>query len=350
MDKERSMSVNEEASSQEPSAKQPARAGRNRIQWAVAGVAVVAVAAAAGWWWASTPGGSPGDKPTESAEPDPCEVETGVTSPAQQDDDAVEVVDVGVDYVSSSNRNVGYLSFGVVLENTSPDAVPVNVSVQVAVYDADDQLVEERRAGEWQGQRWKAPHILPDDRFGFGGDGLWAFADRDDSLAEGNMRVEAEVVEVEQWWPIDNDEHEFAALKAVDLVDGMGPWPGDPEHPWSIADDYEEAEGKYLGFVLESDYCDTLSDVGASTVFRNPDGDIIGGVHDAPIWNAELDADSGETSPPSEGLRDGGFATAPPGASDPVLIYPTVSALEVQAYVLFQHADPAKIEIYPYPT
>jgi hypothetical protein len=166
----------------------------------------------------------------------------------------LRVVEQGFTQIDGNGKVV---SVGAVVENES-DAVAYRTPVHIKVFDASHSQATTDSGGLLS---QVIPVLMPGERIGVG---AWAYL-RSDSVT-GNV-THAASVELElgpsQWFPPDDSAAFFAAIttthKHTQLTTTGGPAYG------SIA------------FTAESPYCQSITDRGVATVFRNSDGLIIGG-------------------------------------------------------------------------
>lgn len=177
----------------------------------------------------------------------------------QPDGGEVEVVDQGFTtwtHVFGSSTSEELFSYGVVVENTS-DHVAVNTTVEVRAVETTD-------TGGLPGPgEFRIPILLPGQQFGVGATG-------GDPPELPDLAVE---VDQGEWWPMDHDLVEFPEV-SVDEVQVMRmSGQGD--------------SGISLEVALDSDYPSPFGEQYRYAVFRNSEGEIVGGNwydHGATVW------------------------------------------------------------------
>ncbi|MEV0649725.1 hypothetical protein AB0I28_31160 [Phytomonospora sp. NPDC050363] len=211
----------------------------------VAGVVLLAGAGCAG---------RDGADPGSSASPD---AEESYPLAAPPDGGEVRVVDKGFSAGEKDGKPV--VSYGVVVENTS-GWVAYLAAVSVRMVDGGGETIEDTVSGT-VGDGGADGAVVRDVRAIMPGTqavlGNSTFVG-----AEGIADLEVTVDGV-QWFPVENDEHEFAELTASDVRTTWG----------------EGRETATLDYTVNSGYSGELEKVWAEAVFRNGEGVIVGGTH-----------------------------------------------------------------------
>lgn len=195
---------------------------------------------------------------------------------ATRDRQPVEVVEMGFSPVEAVGENPGGsgVSWGAIVENTSDQAADGAV-LRMIYHDADGNTAE----------RYQTVDVLPGQRLGVGED----FSDHRSmrELSGPVVDVEVTVDQVESW----RSPTASGAVAVDDVWAGHSP---DGELAWSFV--ARSREGEPAGRI-----------VGGSAVFRNADGEIVGGSSDARVHRSS----DGEVVPPQPDRPLQGWAVMP---------------------------------------
>ncbi|HIV59291.1 MAG TPA: hypothetical protein H9902_15195 [Candidatus Stackebrandtia faecavium] len=231
-----------------------------RSRWrafALVGGAVILIAALVGVYLvvfndAEDP---PSDKP--ASRPSQCvPVNQGATVDAPQEppeDGGIEVVERNAMVSQRPNSPYAMSTFGAVLKNESS---LVAYGIEVAFTPLNEKG---KRFTDYDYREpvepivKQIPYILPGQEFGLGSR-IPILTEKDNPQAD--VKVEADVRE---WWEPKNTKHEFAEVTATTTDDG------------------KDVGDTRIEFTLNSGFCDTKTEMVASTLYRDSDGNIMGG-------------------------------------------------------------------------
>jgi hypothetical protein len=227
--------------------------------------------------------GCDGDPATPIPTPSPTAGPTGPPVPAAQapDGGTVRVVEKGLSSMKDRDGKE-MVSYGIVVENTSKDAVAVKTSATVRIIDAAGKAITDRTARATDVQR-EIGVVFPGQRVGIGGD---TYVDRPGAAT---LTIE---IGAAMWLPPGNRVIPVAKATAGEVK---------TEHSGGSA---------ALTFTVTSEYDDLLDDPSAQAVFRDPSGKIVGGT--APHRTAASDQYRPGRSP---GRINTTYGT-PPGTDD----------------------------------
>lgn len=294
----------------------PSKMSRRRM-WIVAGCVLAVVAAGI---VALTVGGDRAIKPDDASDlPEHCETEptkTGVTEPeSPRRIGEIEVLETGFSTSDDIklDREDGQVGFGAVLKNTSvlvarnvevtlsatwPDGTPVKLDNQEY---PDDPVA-------WKGGPWKIGSLVPGEEFGFG---MVRYILNEYPANEPELTLKVETT-VEEWWEPDNDVHDFAPI---------------------TAEFHKEDTTGHLRFTVDSESCEAVGKARVGLVFRNGDGEIVGG------WiNLKVSRPTDNTW----------LAKYPAGRTATVVAEDTWGNQTIDDDNFQQVADMSKTEVYPY--
>lgn len=213
---------------------------------------------------------STSDSPPDPAMPDSTPPTSG----------GLQVAESGWSHEAKANGRVR--SYGVIVENTS-DRVAFQTTAKVRFVDAAGKDAMDPSGSFLEG---RVTVVRPGERVGFGAT----------FLADGDAAVKMEVaLTTAEWWGEDNTALEFAPITVGDVAT-------DRSHP-----------PRHLTFTVTSDYSENLVSTRAAAVFRNAEGEIVGG------------ATAPETTPLPSGQSEGSITVE---------------------YGIPLSADPAKTEAY----
>ncbi len=233
---------------------------------------------------------------------------TGTTTPLEEPPQTggIEIIDEGFSPSEPEAKTIG-LNAGVVVKNTS-DYVARNITIHIDMLEPTGERLHVLGDGskEWQGTKIVVPYILPDTTFGMGTEAQ-VMGTKSDLTIEND-------VQVEEWWPRDNGVHNFGKLIAK---------------PMSRNEQFKMGR-----ITLTSNYCRPVKNARLGVIYRDAEGNIIGGNSREFAYKRAKEEQYREVH------------TFEPGQSE----------LFIRGYMPLTHRyvtptaepDPTKTEIYPY--
>ncbi len=220
-----------------------------------------------------------------------------------EDGGELRIVESGFSTVTNSNGNpMG--TWGLVVENTSEDTAATQ-PVELDYLDSSgESLVDDEPKVNSD-----ITAIPPGGRAGISDT---VYLDR-----PGLDEVDIELGETE-WWPLDAEGFELAELTASEVETLVQPDSGMPEEPPSGQSVDWEEDQMVVQFRVDSGYTRMLNNPGAFAIFRDGDGEIVGG-------SSPLDIESYTEFPPGWSIQriDVGDPTPADLAPDQTEVYPS---------------------------
>lgn len=228
------------------------------------------------------------------------------------DNGKVDIVEQGYDTIKDVAGD-DQVSWGAMVSNTS-DEMAATVKLELEILDSDGESLN-KDSGDYALDPVVA-EVLPGEKTGTGN---VVYVDGPD-VDKVKLRVKSV-----EWWPKNNQQHEFADIK-VSKLDTEWVNKGESTPYWGDDEmgSYVDERGDLkISFRADSDFKQLLTEPGAATIFRNDDGDIVGG---APADNMDFSAQL----PPGWSEQFITVKYGPPPDTDE-------SSIEVYAYSTNQH-------------